>query len=170
MARPHGVVLPGDRRTEERHDPVAHDLVHRAAVLLDGLAHVLEDRIEELARFLGIAVGDELHRALEVREQDGHELALAFQRGGAARTGPAAGIGRCRAAAATGCPHSGQNLAAGGRTVPQTTHVADEEIAGMVRFVRSRNAGPLPRFQVCGRFCPEVRPRHRARSRSERQP
>ena len=47
-----------DRRAEQRHDPVAHHLAHRAAVLLDGFAHVLEHRIEQLARLFRIAVGD----------------------------------------------------------------------------------------------------------------
>ena len=41
----------------------------------------LEDRVEELARLLGIAVGQELHRAFEVGEKDGDLLALAFQGG-----------------------------------------------------------------------------------------
>ena len=36
--------------------------------------------VEQAPRVLGIAIGQELHRALEVREQDGHVLALALQR------------------------------------------------------------------------------------------
>jgi hypothetical protein len=47
---------------------------------VDRLHHELEHRIENLARFLGIAVGEQLHRAFEVGEQDGHLLAFAFQR------------------------------------------------------------------------------------------
>ena len=39
------------------------------------------DGIEQLARLLGIAVGEQLHRALEVGEEHGHLLALALQRG-----------------------------------------------------------------------------------------
>ena len=81
VAGPHGVVLVGDGRPEQRHDPVAHHLVHGALVAVDGLHHALEDRVEELARLLGIAVGQELHRPLEVREEDGDLLALAFQGG-----------------------------------------------------------------------------------------
>ena len=42
--------------------------------------HVLEDGIEDLARLLGIAVGEQLHRALEVGEEDGDLLALALER------------------------------------------------------------------------------------------
>src|SRR5204863_4890005 len=62
----HSVILRGDRRTEQRHDPVAHHLAHRAAVLLDGFAHVLEYRVEQLARLFRIAIGHQFHRSLEV--------------------------------------------------------------------------------------------------------
>ena len=79
VARPHGVVLVGERRAEERHDPVAHDLVDGALVAVDGLHHPLEHGIEELARLLGVAVGQQLHRALEVGEQHGDLLALALE-------------------------------------------------------------------------------------------
>jgi len=48
---------------------------------VDGLHHALEDWIKELAGLLGIAVGEELHRALEVGEEYGHLLALAFEGG-----------------------------------------------------------------------------------------
>jgi hypothetical protein len=75
------VVLVGERRAEERHDPVAHDLVDGALVAVDGLHHPLEDGIESLRRLLGIAVGEELHRALEVGEEHGDLLALAFEGG-----------------------------------------------------------------------------------------
>ena len=39
VARAHGVVLVGKRRAEERHDSVAHDLVHGALVAVDGVHH-----------------------------------------------------------------------------------------------------------------------------------
>jgi hypothetical protein len=76
----HGVVLVGERRPEERHDPVAHHLVDGALVAVDGLHHPLQYRVEQLPSFLGIPVGEELHRALQVSEEHGHLLALAFQR------------------------------------------------------------------------------------------
>ena len=79
VAGAHGVILVGERRAEERHDAVAHDLVDRALVAVDRLHHVLEDGVEELARLLRIAVGQELHRALEVGEEDRHLLALALE-------------------------------------------------------------------------------------------
>ncbi len=81
IAGAHRVVLVGHRRAEEGHDPVAHHLVHRALVPVDGLHHPLEDGVEELPRLLGVPVGEQLHRALEVGEQDGDLLALAFESG-----------------------------------------------------------------------------------------
>jgi hypothetical protein len=57
------------RRAEERHDPVAHHLVDGALVAMDRFHHQLEDGIGEVARFLGIAVSEQLHRALEVGEE-----------------------------------------------------------------------------------------------------
>ena len=76
---PHGVILVGQRRAEQRHDPVAHDLVDGALVAVDRLHHVLEHGVEELARFLWIAIGQQLHRPLQIGEEDGDLLALAFQ-------------------------------------------------------------------------------------------
>ncbi len=81
VAGAHRVVLVGERRAEERHDPVAHHLVDGALVAMDGLHHALEDGVEELARLLGVAVGEQLHRALEVGEEDRDLLALALQGG-----------------------------------------------------------------------------------------
>jgi hypothetical protein len=73
------VILVGQRRPEERHDAIAHDLIDRAFVAVDRLHHPLEHGIEELARLLRVAVGEQLHRALEVGEEDGDLLALAFE-------------------------------------------------------------------------------------------
>ena len=80
VARAHRVILVRQRGAEQRHDPVAHHLVHRALVPVDGLHHVLDDGVEQLAGVLGIAVGEELHRALEIGEKHGHLLALALER------------------------------------------------------------------------------------------
>jgi hypothetical protein len=73
------MVLVGQRRAEERHDPITHDLVDRALVAVDGLHHAFEDGIEELPSLLGVAVGEQLHRAFEVCEEHGHLFALAFE-------------------------------------------------------------------------------------------
>ncbi len=80
IARADGVVFVRERRAERRHDSVAHHLVHRALVAVHSVHHVGEDRVEDLARFLGIAVGEQLHGALEIGEQNRHVLALALQR------------------------------------------------------------------------------------------
>jgi hypothetical protein len=78
---PQRVVLVGERRTEQRHDAVTHDLVHGAFVGVDCFHHPLDDRVEDLAGLLGIAAGDELHRALHVGKEHRHLLALALERG-----------------------------------------------------------------------------------------
>ena len=73
------MVLVGQRRAEQRHDAVAHDLVDGALVAVHGRHHALEHRVEELPGLLGIAVGQQFHRALEVGKQHRDLLALAFQ-------------------------------------------------------------------------------------------
>ena len=80
ITRPRCVVFVRQRRAEEGHDPVAHDIVHRALVPVNGFDHAFHHAFQELARLLGIAVGDELHGALEVGEQHGDLLALALDR------------------------------------------------------------------------------------------
>jgi hypothetical protein len=77
----HGVVLVGDRRAEQGHDPVTHHLVDGALVTVDGFHHPLEHWIEELPGLLGVSVGEELHGALEVGEEDSDLLALALEGG-----------------------------------------------------------------------------------------
>ena len=80
VAGAHRMVLVGQRRAEERHDPVTHNLVDGAFVAVNGFHHVFEDGVEELARLLGIAVGKQLHRPLQIGEEDRDLLALALQR------------------------------------------------------------------------------------------
>ena len=65
--------------SEQSHDSVAHHLIDGALVAMDGLHHLLEYRIEDLPRLLGIAVGEQLHGALEVGEEDRDLLAFAFE-------------------------------------------------------------------------------------------
>jgi hypothetical protein len=55
------VVLVSERRTEQRHDPIAHHLIDGALVPVHCLHHSLEDRIEDLTRLLGVTVGKQLH-------------------------------------------------------------------------------------------------------------
>jgi hypothetical protein len=81
VAGPHRVILVGHRRAEERHDPVTHHLIHRALVAVDRFHHPLQHGIENLPGLLGIAVGEQLHRALEVGEQDRDLLPFPFECG-----------------------------------------------------------------------------------------
>ena len=67
------------RRPKQRHDAVAHDLVHRALVAVHGGHHAFQHRVEELAGLFGVAVGQQFHGALEVGKQHRDLLALAFQ-------------------------------------------------------------------------------------------
>ena len=55
--------------------------IQARAVLKDRLHHAFEHGIENHAGFLGVAVGEQLHRALEVGKQHGDLLAFAFERG-----------------------------------------------------------------------------------------
>jgi hypothetical protein len=73
------MVLMRHRCPEQGHDAVAHNLVHRALVAMNCFHHVLEDRVEQLPRLFGVTIGQEFHRALEVREEHRHLLALALQ-------------------------------------------------------------------------------------------
>jgi hypothetical protein len=73
------MVFMRNRRAEQRHDAIPHDLVDRPLVAVHGSHHALQHRVEEPPRFLGIAVGQQLHGAFEVCKQHGDLLALAFQ-------------------------------------------------------------------------------------------
>ncbi len=73
------MVLVRLRCAEQRHDPVAHHLVDRALVAVDRFDHAFQDRVKNLASFFGVPVGEQLHRALQVGEEDGDLLALPFQ-------------------------------------------------------------------------------------------
>jgi hypothetical protein len=48
---------------------------------MDGVHHQREDGIENLPRLFGITVGEQLHGALEVGEEDRDLLPLAFEGG-----------------------------------------------------------------------------------------
>src|SRR5688572_24341113 len=81
ITRPHRMILRGQRRAKQRHDAIAHDLIHGALVAVHGLHHAFQHGVENRARLLGVAVGEQLHRALEVAKQHGHLLTLPFEGG-----------------------------------------------------------------------------------------
>ena len=60
VAGAHRVVLMRQRRAEQCHDAVAHDTMDGAFVAMHRLHHALEDGVEQLLSFLGIAVGEQL--------------------------------------------------------------------------------------------------------------
>ena len=78
VARPLGMVLVGDRRTEERHDPIARVLVDRALEPMYSVGQDPEEAIEDGVPDLGIQPLGQLHRALHVRKQHRDLLALAL--------------------------------------------------------------------------------------------
>ena len=67
------VVLLCDRRSPDRHDGVADELLDRASVALDDRAGGLEVPGEELTRVLGVALLGGGREADEVGEEDGDE-------------------------------------------------------------------------------------------------
>ena len=61
VAGVHGVILASERRTEQRHDSVAEDLIDGAVIAMDRLHHGFDRRPHKRLRLLGVAVGDQLH-------------------------------------------------------------------------------------------------------------
>jgi hypothetical protein len=78
IASTHGVVFMRQRRAEERHNAIAHDLVHGAFIAMHRLDHAFDDGIKELPCLLGVAIRQQLHGAFEIGEEHRHLLALAF--------------------------------------------------------------------------------------------
>src|SRR5262245_42818944 len=74
------MVLVCNGGAEERHNTVPPNLVHRTFVAVDRLHHSHDDRVEELAGLLRIAVGKQLHGTLEIGEEDRDLLALTLER------------------------------------------------------------------------------------------
>ena len=70
------VVLVGDRRPEDGHDPVAGELVDGALEAVDRLGEDREEALHDRAPLLGVVLLGEVHRALHVGEQHRHLLAL----------------------------------------------------------------------------------------------
>jgi len=73
------MILVSERRAEQRHDPISHHLVYGALVTVDRFHQMFEYWVKELSRLFRIAVGEQLHRSLEVGEKDCHLLALTLE-------------------------------------------------------------------------------------------
>ena len=144
------MILVSHGSAEQSHDPVAHHLVDGALVVVDGFHHALEDGVEEPPRFLGITVGEQLHRALQVREEHRDLLALTFQgrlRGqdllGEVLRGVRVSGTRTESGSGgtpAGRPHSEQNLADVESAAPQCPQD------------RARGAPHSSQNLACGRF------------------
>jgi hypothetical protein len=80
IAGPHGMVFMRNRCPKQGHNAIAQDLVDGAFVAVHGRHHALQHRVEELARLLGVAVGQQLHGAFEVGKQHRDLLAFPIQR------------------------------------------------------------------------------------------
>ena len=72
------MVLMRDRRAEQRHDPVAHNLVDRTLVAMDRGHHDADRSVEDAARLFRVGVLDQRKRTLDIGEQHGDLLALPF--------------------------------------------------------------------------------------------
>ena len=73
------MVLMSHWRAEQSEDSVAGRLRDVTAVAMHRRHHKLQHRIDDRARLLGIEVAHQLGRALDVGEQRGDRLALAFK-------------------------------------------------------------------------------------------
>ena len=73
-----GVVLVRDRRAEERHHPVAEELVDRPLVAVDRAQDHLEGAVHDRVDVLGVELLGHRGEARHVREHHGDDLALAL--------------------------------------------------------------------------------------------
>ena len=74
-----GVVLVGDRRPEDGHDPVAGEFVDRPLETVDGVGEDREEALHDPAPLLGVLLLGHVHRAHDVGEQHRDQLAFALR-------------------------------------------------------------------------------------------
>jgi hypothetical protein len=72
------VVLVRDRSPEQRHDPIAGELVHRPLEAVDAVGEDLKEAVHDPIPLLRIDLLAEVHRAFQIREEHGHVLALSL--------------------------------------------------------------------------------------------
>jgi hypothetical protein len=68
VAGAHGMVFMGNGGPEEGHNAIPHHLVDGAFVAVYSLDHALQDRVEQLAGLLGVALRQQFHGSLQVRK------------------------------------------------------------------------------------------------------
>src|SRR5215472_2477919 len=71
IARAHGVIFVGKRRTEYSHKSITHNSIYCSFEAMDGLEHVLDHRFEKVTRLFRVTVRDKFRRTLYVGEKDG---------------------------------------------------------------------------------------------------
>jgi hypothetical protein len=89
-----GVILVGDGRPEDRHDPIAGELIDRPLETVHAVGEDLEEAVHDPIPLFWIDLLAELHRALHVSEEHRHLLPLAFE-GAARREDPLGEMARC---------------------------------------------------------------------------
>jgi hypothetical protein len=73
------VILVGDQGAEDRLDAIAPVLVHGSLEMVHAACEDLEEAVHYPIPLLRIDLLAEVHRTLEIREEDGHLLPLAFE-------------------------------------------------------------------------------------------
>ena len=58
VTRAHGMIFVSERRAEQRKNAVAHDLIDRTFIAMDGFDHALKHGMEQPARILGVTIGN----------------------------------------------------------------------------------------------------------------
>ena len=69
----------GERGAEKGHDPISHDPVDHAFIVVDGLEHGIEDGIEQPLRLFRIAIRYYSQRPDDIRKQHSDLLAFTFK-------------------------------------------------------------------------------------------
>jgi hypothetical protein len=77
---PARVILVGDGRSEQRHDPVAEKLVDRALVAVNFGEHEIEGPAHQPVDLLGVEALRQRRKPRDIHEQYGHLLAFAGER------------------------------------------------------------------------------------------
>ncbi len=142
-----GVILVSQRRAEQRHDAIAHDLVDGALVTVHRLHHAVEDGVQQLARLFRVAVGEQLEGAFHVGEEHRDLLALPLERmaRGEDLLGQVAGrvaVGRrerrrCGRRRRTGLPHSLQKRLPGRLKCPHAGQTSLQTPAAVAAELRA---------------------------------
>ena len=81
LARAEGVVLLGQRRTEERHQAITGEVNHNTTMLADRLGHQARHTIKKSTGILRIRIGNQFRRIAEVGKEYGEVLPLAASGG-----------------------------------------------------------------------------------------